>query len=598
VNVKFSLRLILALFVTISLGDKAALSQSAKNILFVHMNNHKAPGNILFSKAFEEEMSRHVNHRIFDEYLDESRLGTDYSGIAEGLEKKYASQKMDLIIFGGPEALPFGLQYGDRIWPSIPKIFTVVDSRNVPAKLSDATAIAGTFELSPNVDLMRQLQPDLQHVFYVGGASPQELDAMRGQQEIFKRFAGKLDIVYLNALPWSQLLDRVSHLPPHSAVLFTTYFQDPTGQDFTSTQAARLIAAASNAPVYASFDSTFDTGAIGGAIFSFEDTAKATAELAARILQGEPLPHTAIYTFIPDRIVINWLELARWHLPENLIPTGATVLNRPPSLWERYRQYVLLAFFILALETLLIVFLLVERQRRRRSELAVKSLTSRIINSSEEERLHLARELHDDIGQRLSLIAFEVGYYKTHRGSDAPFNLDEPLQQLETLISDVHKLSHRLHSAKLQHLGLAFATRELCQQLSQKHHLQIDLDVEQVPQSMNHHVSLCFYRVAQEALNNVVKHSGAKSATVRFELAGDHLEMEIADTGKGFDAASAFSGIGLTAMAERVRIVNGKFKVTSKPGHGATIRTTIPLKAESDPHLPSKDELSTTESEK
>jgi signal transduction histidine kinase len=556
-----------------------ALAQEPKDILILHMENPRVPGNVLASKTIEQVMASRIKYQLFEEYLDENRLGTDYAGIADGLERKYANRKMDLIITVGPQALKFALQYGNRLWPSTPKVFCVVDGRQVPSPLpTDVTGIGGSYDFSPTIDLALRLQPDLRHVFYIGGASPQELGRRQIAERDLERFTGRIDIVYLNDLPWPQLLQRVSQLPDHSAILFTTYFVDPLGAGFLSPEACRSISAVSNAPVYGTLDTVLHCGIVGGRIYSVEAASRGAANLGLRILGGESISTIPVDQSLANQLVVDGRGLARWNIPEARVPSGAVVFDREPSLWEQNKGYVALTVIIFLVESSLIIFLLMQMWRRRRSDQAVRLLTRRVINASEEQRSHLARELHDDIGQRLSLISFQVGSFNAKlqaNKSNGHYDLNEPLQELDSLITDVHELSHRLHSTKLEHLGLKFAMIELCRQISQKHNIKIDLQVDELPTTLPSDVSLCFYRVAQEALNNVIKHSGAESARIIFSEKDEQLRMDIADSGKGFDMSAASSGLGLTAMAERVRIVDGDFEMTSKPGIGTTIKTTI-----------------------
>lgn len=239
----------------------------------------------------------------------------------------------------------------------------------------------------------------------------------------------------------------------------------------------------------------------------------------------------------------------------------------------------------------MIAVLVREIRKKNRSDRALRLLSKRVIEAGEEERRHIARELHDDVGQRLSLLSFQLDIVNGQLHSDARSperpNLDEPLQELSTLITDVHKLSHRLHSTKLEHLGLKVALTELCEHFSQKHGLRIDLRAGTIPPDLRHDVALCFYRVAQEAMNNVVKHSRAVSVQIVFSASQERLEMKLADSGKGFDKATAPIGLGLTAMEERVRTLNGVFSLHSKPGNGTRIFVSIPTLAPMDADFPS-----------
>lgn len=219
-------------------------------------------------------------------------------------------------------------------------------------------------------------------------------------------------------------------------------------------------------------------------------------------------------------------------------------------------------------------------RRRWRSDEVLTILTQRAIHSEEEERRHIACELHDDVGQRLSLLSFHLhtinAQLKNNVSSHQP-TLDEPLQELSELITDIHKLSHRLHSARLEHLGLRVAMKELCQTFSQQHHMEIDLRADEIPDSLPQKTALALYRVAQESLNNAAKHSGSNVASVTFQQANGKLTMKIADMGKGFDPSTIPIGLGFTTMTERIRMVEGDFSVQSKLALGTTITAAVPF---------------------
>jgi signal transduction histidine kinase len=216
--------------------------------------------------------------------------------------------------------------------------------------------------------------------------------------------------------------------------------------------------------------------------------------------------------------------------------------------------------------------------RLHEAQVALHELTGRLIQAQEEERQRIARELHDDIGQRLSLLVLEI----ERIGREAPVN-SEPkfgvgtvLEQMDELARDVHQLSHQLHSTKLQHIGLRSALRDLCQHVTTPHGTIVVQQLDDAP-DLPSEVQLCLYRVAQEALNNITKHSKASRAFVRFARVGGVARLEVRDTGVGFDASNAGTGLGLASMRERLRIVGGNLMVRSKPGKGTAVVASIPV---------------------
>jgi signal transduction histidine kinase len=259
---------------------------------------------------------------------------------------------------------------------------------------------------------------------------------------------------------------------------------------------------------------------------------------------------------------------------------SAALLPAPTEL-EVYPDCILLAGVVLLLaQSALIILLMLRMQKHRRSDQTVRRLTRRLIHAGEEERRHLARELHDDIGQRLSLVSVELGSLNLRRAEslqDVDQEFEGALEELQTVISDVHGLSHRLHSSKFEHLGLREALRELCQQIARRHDLQIDLQMDEIGANLDGEVSLCFYRVAQEALSNVVRHSSSSRAAVRFVTSKGTLSLLVMDDGAGFDPSKVPAGLGMVTMEERLRIVGGRLLVTSKPGEGTAVTAQVSM---------------------
>jgi PAS domain S-box-containing protein len=218
-----------------------------------------------------------------------------------------------------------------------------------------------------------------------------------------------------------------------------------------------------------------------------------------------------------------------------------------------------------------------ERELDRRT-VEVELLASQLIRSQEEERKRLARELHDDIGQRLSLVASEVALMASQR-SDAAFiapdRLDNLRDDLDGLCSDIHGISHDLHSYKLQHLGLKSALKDLCRRLSQPN-FHIHLDVDDMDEPASKDVSLCLYRVVQEALNNAIKHAHTLVVAVTLTKIQDMFYMTIQDAGIGFDRSVRRPGLGLISMTERLKLVKGELKLHSILGRGTEIWVSIP----------------------
>ncbi|HJY90291.1 MAG TPA: PAS domain S-box protein, partial [Candidatus Acidoferrum sp.] len=225
-----------------------------------------------------------------------------------------------------------------------------------------------------------------------------------------------------------------------------------------------------------------------------------------------------------------------------------------------------------------------ERKKARES---LQTLTGRLIHAQEEERARISRELHDDFSQRLALLGIGLGqlWKKLPMGAtEARENVLEMLKGTKELSSDLHTLSHELHSSRLEHVGLVSALHGLCREMSEKYKIEVHLSDCDVRLNMPKDVALCLFRVAQESLGNVVKHSKAKGAQVSVGANPRCIWLRIADAGRGFDLGvqNARAGIGLTGMRERLRLVGGTLVVKSEPEHGTEILAEVPLSKKED----------------
>jgi PAS domain S-box-containing protein len=219
---------------------------------------------------------------------------------------------------------------------------------------------------------------------------------------------------------------------------------------------------------------------------------------------------------------------------------------------------------------------------RKRIEEALKSMNRKLIEAHEEERTRIARELHDDISQRLALLAITLHGLNQRLPSEAAELMREMAdarKQVANLGNDIQALSHRLHSPRLEFLGLTKAATAFCKELSERQGVRIDFYAGNLPPKLAHEVSLCLFRILQEALQNAIKHSGSHHFQVSLMSRANDLELAVHDSGCGFEPAEAINGpgLGLTSMRERLKLVNGELSIDSQPGSGTTIRARVPL---------------------
>jgi PAS domain S-box-containing protein len=217
---------------------------------------------------------------------------------------------------------------------------------------------------------------------------------------------------------------------------------------------------------------------------------------------------------------------------------------------------------------------------RKQMEEALSNMSRKLLESQEQERARIGRELHDDINQRLAMLNVEL-----ERLRDNPSEIQERVQELRKRVAelsdDVQSLSHDLHSSKLEYLGVVAGMKSWCKEFGERQRMEIDFkgDVQSV---LRPEVGLPLFRVLQEALHNAIKHSGVKRVEVELREESGEVRLLISDLGKGFDLEAAMQGkgLGLTSMRERIRLVNGTIAIQSKPMGGTTIHVRVPLASE------------------
>jgi len=224
---------------------------------------------------------------------------------------------------------------------------------------------------------------------------------------------------------------------------------------------------------------------------------------------------------------------------------------------------------------------------RKAAEETVSSMSRRLIAAQEEERARIARELHDDMGQRLALLANELEQLQ-QRIPDLRLEVRSSIGELQKYTTriaiDIQTLSHELHSSKLKYLGIAAAMKGLCHEFGAQQNVKTDFKSHNVPTSLSPDISLCLFRVLQESLRNSVKHSGARDFKVELWGTPNEIHLEVSDSGSGFDtkAAKESQGLGLVSMEERLKLVRGTFSIESQPNRGTTVHAHVPLSSERD----------------
>jgi signal transduction histidine kinase len=579
--------MMLAGFLVLVLGTPIPVDAQQHKVLSVHAMRRDASATIAADQTIHRVLQQALAENLdyYSEYLDVTRF-TDQAYLAalrDFLRHKYVNQRFDVVLATSDAALAYVKDVRDELFPGAAVVFAAEAGTEAPAR---STGVTFTLNLSRTLGLVAALQPGARQVVVVSGSSPSDAFYESLARRQFQAYEGRFEITYLSGLAMPDLLARVGRLPSDAVLYPVSLYEDGNGERWVALEAATRVIAASNVPAYGWAATELDRGVVGGALLDLERLYGEVAKLALRVVRGEPVEQLPVTTIDPYVSAVDWRQLRRWRISESLVPAGTEIRFRQQSLWDQYKAPVTAAVTLLVLQTVLIAGLLVQSRQRRRAEAHNRDLAGRLITAQEGERTRIARELHDDVGQRVASLSMEIGLVK-RRLADAPPDLREAVQslQLETieLSRELRELSHELHPGMLEHLGLVEALKTRCDEIRAESGVVVTLEAGPDLGTIPPEAALCLYRVAQEALRNVVKHAKAETARVSLLRDNGRLAMRVADDGVGFDSRSPrrSRGLGLISLDERVRILNGTFGIDSSPSRGATVSVSLPVKVKS-----------------
>ena len=577
------LAVLVAIFLSHPIG--AEPTKEIRRILILNEANPSYPGIAIINEGIQAAL-KDSPYRLefYSEYMD-TLLFPDPAQQQEFRDfylHKYQSRKPDAIITVGASPLKFMQEVHQRAFPGVPIVFCRPNAAGpgTPALDSDFTGVESDMAPAKTLEVALRLQPGTEHVVVVGGISSHDKEQVATVKQQLKAFTDHLDITYMTELAMPDLLEHLRHLPTHTLILLTTVSTDAEGTQFKGTETGAMVAAAANAPVFSLYDVYLNHGEVGGYLSSVREQGKVAGAMALRLLGGakpQDIPRVnGVNTYMFD-----WRALKRWGMRESVLPAGSVVLFREISVWERTKRIWIIVLIVILALSLLSTYLHYSRAELKKARDAQMQLSGHIIDAQEKERSRLASELHDDFSQRLALLALRLE--NTAEALPDSSNtqkqaLDECRQSVAELGSDLHSLSHQLHSSTLETLGLVAGLSSLCREFGAWQGIKIDFTSADIPRSVRPEVALCLFRITQEGLQNLRKHSNTKRAQLSVRHMGDKLFLSLCDEGVGFDANTLEKpGLGILSMRGRARLLGGDFEIHSKPGRGTRIEAWVPL---------------------
>lgn len=574
-------------------GSPTSRGVGVKRIVILYTHRQMSPINKQWHSGIVEGIKQVYNGPIDieTEYMDVV-LQDDkeyFNEWSEVVRLKYSKYPPDVVIPVFFPAYAFAIMNREMFFPGCPMVFCAIPESFAESQKSkrNITGVGGQFDNRPTVELIKKVVPGTKKLLVLSGNSRLDL----WLSEIALRQIGitfpELEFKALAGLTPAEAALEFVRAGPDTAGLLLSFELDNYGNRMNTTEYLHELNKVSKVPIFGCYDTILGHGILGGALISPTDFGNATGKLAGRVLNGEsaddiPKDYSKTYTIAFDHEV-----LRKFGISESRLPVGAKVINRKPTIWSQYGRYISTGVAALLVQSAIIVSLLLNRSKRIAAEKEAQSLAGRILSAGEEERRYLARELHDDVSQRLAAVSIETGTLENKMSEFS--EIKEPLGKLKKnligICDDLHRMSRHMHPSVLDDFGLSEALRSECGELSQRWGIPIELHCSKRFPEIPKSVALCLYRVAQESLWNAIRHSGGSKITIELKSDAEFVYMDISDDGKGFEPSEVQKTrrLGLASMSERIRLVSGTIRTRSAPGQGVTISVVAPIPETSNP---------------
>ena len=379
---------------------------------------------------------------------------------------------------------------------------------------------------------------------------------------------------------------RVAQLPRDTIVLPISYTRDVKGDIYFTRDVVASLSQVSTAPIYAAADTILGSGAVGGYVVDFDKSGAVVAKVVEQILAGKPADQLSVPAEETASYIFDWRQLKKWDFSETDLPTGSVVLFRTTSIWEQYRWRIVGVALLIVVQSMLILGLLINRSNRKRAEASLHDMTGRLLESQDDERRRIARDLHDGTGQHLSGMALTIGQVLADFPSghdDLRSLLEESHAASRQALNEVRTVSYVLHPPILDGLGLPSALQWYLEGLQKRTDINIVFDAPAHLKPLAPEAERALFRIVQESVTNVLRHSGGTTLRVRLLSSARAVTLRIEDNGHGMNAeqlsqlqGAAMLGVGIAGMRERIRQLNGVFQIQSN-AEGTKVTATVPL---------------------
>jgi signal transduction histidine kinase len=585
-------------------------SSATRHVVMLFDERVELPGLADLEAEFVRTLNSNSPDRIetYRETMDLSRFDSETyrTLLRDYLRVKYENKKIDVVLAVFGRALEFLLKHGDAIFPGTPIVFCGIDKEELGER-SLPPHVRGVLlnrEFAPTLELALNLHPLTKQFAVVAGTSEYDTRLLNWARQDFSAYESRLTFTYLTTLPLQQLLAELAGLPPHTIVLFMTFFRDGAGESFVPHNVVPLVSGAASAPVYGFNDQFLGRGIVGGSLYSSSTQGMEAAKLVLQVLDGSERSRLPLVEVSSNKVMFDW-QMQRWGISESRLPPGSEILFRPPTAWEQYKMPISAITAAILAQALLIAWLIHERQNRRRAERTARETFSELAQvnrmaTAGEVSATIAHEVkqpiaamvltataalrwlskeNPDIGRARG--ALDKVVVAGHHASDVITNVRAMFGKdtQEKIPADVNELIRSV-------LGLVYFDLR-------KHSVETQMSLgEQLPPVIVNEVQL-----RQVILNLVMNAIEAMNAaeprvlSIKSESTGHNsIRVSIEDTGSGIDPSQAnrvfkplFTtkargmGMGLAICRSIIESHGGKIWVSAGASRGSIFQFELPV---------------------
>jgi signal transduction histidine kinase len=534
---------------------------------------------------------------VLIEYMDTKKVFGDlYSQrLFDVYELKYKNYRFDLIIVTDNNAFDFVRKYRDRLFRGTPVVFCGVnDIRESNLKgLRLFTGVNEETDFKSTIELLLKLHPKTKQIVFINEWTTTGEGVHEAFVKTIPHFEKTIKFRLLEDLKMDEILEQVQGLSPDSLVLYTSFSRDKSGRLFEYHESVSLVAQRCKVPIYTSHEFNLGYGVVGGLIVTGYDQGEAAAKMALRILEGENVEKIPVMMTSPKRHMFDYAQMRRFNITPADLPEGSIIINLPQTFYFKYKQWIHALIAFIGTLFLIISILLINIRKRKKTEQELKAsheqiraLAWRLTETEETERKKLSRELHDQVGQNLTILGVNLNLLRSSIPKDTVglihSRINDSVVVVKQTTERIRHLMSNLRSPVLDDYGLAAAIDLYGKQCAARTGIDIVVRGGEAEMSLPAHIENAMFRIVQESLTNVVKHAQATQVVISVSVTDERLYLSVEDNGVGYDMeelrkVDGDHGWGLVTMTERAVAVGGTCRIRSSPGLGTHVIVEVPL---------------------